>query len=388
MKYELKALEDLINKLRDNHTLKNAQDNIRIIEQEAKRTKQAIIHLLLLQKNETLLNTCFTIHILKLIEISDQLFDMTGNDTEHPGTLAILNLIGALKKAVPNLISRDIALPKAFRVIQGKQLAAEWLLMTDRLANIGAGTELIEIAGLPFEEFASLKIKLSWFHYTWLKQYLAELATIDFTKFDPYPSPEHLIHECLIRLDFNHPRFMAYCCKVIQQSADQYKSEELLILNMTKKLIGQFNMLSGESFYPKQQNIVKELYRWIDKEIEFRQVYDMAVFEAEGKKVPVNPYKYIYDMTLEQLAFWKKLQFDHKVFAIDNLETLSVKIAYNSSTKNKEVLSVGSITSKLYSKDSKVISPIYELVVAMFMTIQPIIELLQKMMEDLKPFMA
>ncbi|MFA6084672.1 hypothetical protein [Mucilaginibacter sp.] len=390
MKYELEKLEELVHTWTTDPALPALNEQHYLFREEVWRTKKAIIHNLLLQGNQTLLQTYFTVHMQKLVELSDKIFDITKQDTTHYSIAAILDLLGAVKKAVPALIDRDLALPKAFRIIQGKCLEIEWKQLRGRLSSIGATPELLEIAGLPFVEFTSLKLKLSWFHYVWLKQYLHELDNIDFAKYEPYPSAVHLIHECLIRLDFNHSRFMAYCCKVIRESTDQFEDprEQLLVLSMSKKIIKQYPMLSAEAFYQKKQSIIKDLIKWIDEETDFRSVYDLGIFASIGKKVPVNPYKYIYDMTLEQLAFWKKLQYDHKVFIEDNLDSFSIKIAYNSSTKNRDELSVGSITSKLYSKDYKVISPVYELVFAMLTTIQPIAEVLQKMLDDLKPFMA
>ena len=390
MNYELKKLEDLVNAWSTNPSMADLAGQQAAFVEEAWRTKKAIIHNVLLQENQTLLHTYFTVHMQKLVELCDRLFEIVEREPAHYAVTETLDLLYAIKKAVPALIDRSLALPKAFRVIQGERLFEKWNALVPKLTDIGASPELLEIASLPFEEFKSLKLKLSWFHYIWLKQYLHELETMDFAKFEPYPSAVHLIHEILIRLDFNHARFMVYCCKVIRDSAGAFEDpkEQLLVLSMSRKIVRQLPMISAEPFYQKKQSIIKDIVNWIDEETDFRSVYDLGIFTSIGKKVPVNPYKYIYDMTLEQLAFWKKLQYDHKVYIEDNLDSFSIKIAYNSSTKNKEELSIGSITSKLYSKDYKVISPVYELVYAMLMTIQPIAELLQKMLDDLKPFMA
>jgi hypothetical protein len=384
MKYELHPLEELVSDMITGPEIV-ATDNAAFL-QEVKRTEKAIIHNLLMKKSETQLRAGFTIHVQKLVELTDRIFEVCAfND---PKVTAVLGLLASLKKALPDLVDRNIPLPKAFRVVQGQRLKAEWDKLLPKLQEHIASPELLEIAALPFEEFTSLKIKMSWFHYTWLKQYLHELDHIDFSRFEPYPSAEHLIHECLIRMDFNHSRVTGYCCKVIRDSADRYKDEELLVLDMSKKIVSQLAILSMESFYPKQQSLVRELCRWVDMEIEFRGAYDLAVFAAAGKKIPVNPYKFIYDMTLEQLAFWKKLQLDHKVFIEDNIDTFGIKIAYNTGTKNKDDLSAHSVISKLYSKDTKVISPVYELVVAMIAYLQPTLELLLRMQADLKPFMT
>lgn len=387
MKYELETLEKMVN---STVTIPLTEEAAALFKDEAWRTEKAIIHNLLLQRNATLLRTYFTIHVQKLVDLCDRLFEAPEVTVTHPGITAILELLGALKKAVPNLIDRDIALPKAFRVIQGEVLSREWETLLPGFRELGFSEELLEIAALPFEEFSSLNRKLSWFHFTWLKQYLAELRGIDFDHFEPYPSAEHLIHECLIKMDFNHPRLIAYCSRVIKENADHFEGikEQLLVFSMSKKIVKQYTMLSAEPFYQKQPSALTGLCNWIDQEADFVNEYDLGIFAAIGRKVPVNPYKFIYDMNIEQLAFWKKLQYDHRVYVEKDLDSFSIKIAYNSSTKNKAELSVGSITSKLYTKDYKVISPVYEMVTAMMATIQPILELLQKMSDDIRPFMA
>jgi len=389
MKYELETLEKLVNSAVTGQSTKEKEGAI-LFKDEAWRTEKAIIHNLLLQRNTTLLRTYFTIHVQKLVDLSDRLFDAPDVMVSHPGITAILELLGALKKTVPNLIDRNIVLPRAFRVIQGEAMYSEWKSLLPTFRELGFSDELLEIAALPFEEFGSLNRKLSWFHFTWLKQYLSELRDTNFKSFEPFPSVDHLLTALLIRMDFNHPRLVVYCSRVVKENADSFESvkEQLLVLSKAKKIVKQFTMLSVEPFYQKQPGVVGGLCNWIDQEADFVKEYDQGVFAAIGQKVPVNPYKFIYDMNIEQLAFWNKLQYDHRVYMEKDLDSFSIKIAYNSSTKNKAELSVGSITSKMYTKDYRVISPVYEMVTAMMATIRPILELLQKMSDDLRPFMA
>jgi len=384
MKYELYTLEELVGDILTNPEIKDTADAVFL--SEVKRTEKAIIHNLLLQRSATQLRTGFTVHVHKLVEMTDRLFEVCA--FTDPKVTAVLGLLASLKKVLPDLVDRAIPLPKAFRVVQGNLLKEEWEKLLPRLAEHGAGAELLEIAFLPLEEFTALKIKLSWFHYTWLRQYLDELAGIDFTRFEPYPSAEHLIHECLIRMDFNHSRVTSYCSRVIRDSADKHKDEELLVLNMSKKIISQLPVMTLESFYPKQQTVVSELCRWIDKEIEFRGVYDLNIFKAVGKKIPVNPYKFIYDMTLGQLTLFKKMLHDHKVFPNDSVDDLGLKISYNCGTVNKKEVTLKSVMAKMYTKDSKVISPVYELIAEMIDNLAPTLELLIQMKTDLQPFMG
>lgn len=70
-------------------------------------------------------------------------------------------------------------------------------------------------------------------------------------------------------------------------------------------------------------------------------------------------------MKCNQLAFWKKLQYDHGVYEEGNLDVFCEKVAANFTSKGQDELSPSSIKSKLYSKDPAVIDHIEGLLVAM-----------------------
>ncbi|MES2458225.1 MAG: hypothetical protein V4594_21890, partial [Bacteroidota bacterium] len=290
-------------------------------------------------------------------------------------SLLVLNVLASMKKALPQLIGRDLPLPKLFRVVQCAFFVGEWAALVSGWSEIDADPLLLEIARLPVDEFCYSDRKLSWFHFVWLKKYIAELSGIDFNSFEPYPSAQYLIQEYMIRLNFNHIRFTGYCERVMRMNADRFatREEQVFVLQMARKVIGQLRDLSEEPFYDDGAGVKAELYGWIDLEIAFRSEFDAEVFLIQGEKVPVNRYKYVYSFKVDQLAYWQKLLLDHGIYVEESIGGLCDKTAYNSSTKNQEELSPGSIRSKLYSKDQAVIRPIYNV--------------LKDMLEDIEPFL-
>ncbi len=92
-------------------------------------------------------------------------------------------------------------------------------------------------------------------------------------------------------------------------------------------------------------------------------------------------------MTVDQLAFWQKLQYDHGLFDEPDLNIFSEKLAYNFSSANQGDLSAGSIKSKFYPKDYRIISPLYGKSKRMVETLQALLVMLEKMIAEMEPFL-
>ncbi|MES2458348.1 MAG: hypothetical protein V4594_22510 [Bacteroidota bacterium] len=378
MNYILKPFEKFVNTITSTPP-DQQQDRLLLYEQLAKKTERleaVMLKDLLSQQRIRMQSTYFNVHMQKLVMLCDQLFDYE-NDYQLPNefSLLVLEVLASMKKALPHLIGRELPLPKLFRVVQCPFFQREWEAVVAAWTRIEVDPLLMEIARLPVDEFCYSDRKLSWFHFVWLKKYLTELSGIDFSNFEPYPAAEYLIHDYMIRLNFNHIRFTGYCERVMQWHADQFseREQQLFVLNMAKKVIGQLRNLSDEPFYDDGAGVKEELYGWIDLEIAFRNEFDAEAFLIQGEKVPVNRYKYVYSFKVEQLAFFQKTLLDHGILMEENIGTLCEKTAYNCSTKNQEELSPGSIRSKLYTKEPSVIRPIYKLLKDIVEEIEPFI---------------
>lgn len=360
MSYKLETLEQMVEDWNIKHVPASDHDYSEMADQliiEVKRVEKIMIGHLLSLKNDTMLNSCLTIHIEKLSGICDKLYDKTKEKSGHNTVQPLLNLIELLRSLNPSLIGRDIALTKAFRTSQYETLLAQWKKIISEWGHLNVDPELFEVAFLPLKEFSDMSNEFSWFHYTWIKQYLSSLESINFEIYAPYPTPEYLISDHLALFNFNHNRFLAFCYRILQQRISRYqvKEDQLYFLGVAKKIIKPQPVISDTPFYQDKKSVKEELQQWIKEEIGFRSMFDASILENEGKLVPVNLYKFVYNMKGEQLAFWKKLQYDNGVYGEDNLHNFCAKVANNSSTRNTEDLSAKSIKSKLYQKDGLVL---------------------------------
>lgn len=391
MNYELEILEDIVNSWKQRvgnvgvQDLEEIKDRLQI---EMKRLEKLMISQLLSLRNETMVNSYFTIHMHKLSSLADRLYDGIAEGIDTGVVIPVLNLIDALRKIYPSLVTRDLILPNAFRAIHGTALLQQWDELTTSWQSLGIDKEILEVAFLPLEEFGDLSKKLSWFHYSWIQQYLSSLENLDFSNYKPYPAPGYLISDHLALFNFNHAAFISFCHRLLQQRINRHKQKEdqLYLLRVAKKVIKQQRIISDVPFFYDKKSVKEELLHWIKEETDFRSLFDTAILESEGKVVPVNVYKYVYNMKVDQLAFWKKLQYDNGVYAEDNLDVFSAKIAYNASTKTTEDLSAKSVKSKLYGKEDQVIKPIYELIEKMLDDMSPSYKLLLNMRDEIKNF--
>ena len=378
MKYLLKPIEKIVNYIINNS--KNRNTDIKelkiILRSEIDRIEVLMLEELLSEYSEPIKVDYFNINMQKLSVMCDRLYAYEWKELNSSETAElILNLIVIMKDALPRLIGRESSVPRLFRIKECPSLQKEWEIVREEWDHFSLDPALLEIAHLPIDEFYTNDRKMSWFHFMWLKKYLKGLAHIDFTTLRPYPKIEYFVYEHLIKMNFNHFRFAAYCEETIEHDLDTFteKIEQIYFLNMAKKIIGQIPVLSAEPFYSGIKTVKEELFQWIDLESEFRQHTDDQLITVKYNKKHVNTHKFKFNLTVEQLAFWQKLQFDNKIYEKENLDLFCEKVAYNSSTSNQEELSPGSIKSKLYSKNISLIRPIYGI--------------LEKMMAELKLFL-
>ena len=156
----------------------------------------------------------------------------------------------------------------------------------------------------------------------------------------------------------NYSRFTAFCYRRIKAKIEgKTSTEKSKALQTFKKNLRQLELLSNASFDSRKLTIVEELLKWINEEIES--------LDNDEIEVGSNPLKLNTTLRVLELAYWEKLQYDNGVYEEVNLDSLSEKIAFNFSSKFQEELSAPSIKSKFYPKERSIIQPIEELLVKM-----------------------
>jgi hypothetical protein len=256
------------------------------------------------------------------------------------------------------LTPQDPQLPLLLRKTKAEIFEAQWTMIQQQLISNGTDPLLIDIIGFAFGNFANAKTRPKWTNYRYMRVFLdalgdqAEIAETDL-----------LVH-LLIRLGYNYSRFTAYCYRWIRKHFEgknqDEKSRHLLTL---KKEIRQLEMLNVGDFDPRNQSIMDEVLKWIDEEL--------ISLKLEPNDAP-NHMKINTKLKVLELAYWGKLQYDNGVYDETNLDILSEKMAFNFSSKFQEELSAASIKSKFYPKDRAIIEPIEEILI--------------KMLEDVRQF--
>lgn len=334
---------------------------------EAARIETLVSSKLLALKNPTQVSTMLNMVLQKLIRICDSLFAINGSIS--PETQVVLDLLTAIKGIVPQSISPQLPLPKAFVTMQTLSFAAQWERLQQTFQVYIKDPLLIEIASLPVRAFIPEKGKLVWADYTWLRRFFEFVENIDWEHHDCGSAEEALI-SALIRLGYNHQRFLGYCYRVIKEKTDGKigRKAKLEELTRCKTLILQDVAISDLRYESRTEKVGDQLCSWVDAEI--RLVAQIEPDDA-GDSFK-NPYKFKHKLSVLATALWYKLQYDNDLFDEESLDVLAEKISRNCASKQQSDISSGSVKTKFYTKDT--------------VTIKTIEELLVKMLNDLRNF--
>jgi hypothetical protein len=327
---------------------------------EAKRIESLVGIRLLELKNPTQVTTMLNMVLHKLIRICDRVFDIEG--AVNPDTKVMLDLLSSIKSIVPLSISPGLTLPKGFVWQQAEKFKADWTGLQTDLAEQAIDPLLIEIAGLPVQAFGLDKGRLVWADYTWLRRFFEHMSNIDWAHHDCGSVEEALI-SALIRLGYNHQRFLGYCYRLIKEKTDAKigRKAKLEELTRCKTLILQDVAVSDLRYESRTEKVGDQLCSWVDAEMKL-----IAQVEPDDTGDTFkNPFKFRHKMSVLATALWYKLQYDHGVFDEDSLDVLAEKIARNCATKQQSDVSPGSVKTKFYTKDTATIKTVEELLVRM-----------------------
>lgn len=312
-----------------------------MLKNEVKRLERVLLLQLMALTNETQITTFLQINLSRLVSICNQLyFDGAG---EHYDAGLILELLEAIRKPANAYIPGNIELPKLFREQEGRNFAQQWQQIFTELDNNAVDGILAEIVGLPFNRFASEGDKLYWADFKYLKRYAYVLEKM----VAEMPPDEILLTDLLIGLGFNHSRFTAYHARQIRHRlSGQDNVVKRSILLQAKAKVSQVESLTAISFERNKIPVKDELMKWIDAEL---------LLYPETPQRPPNSHKLNTTFKAIELAFWRKLEYDHGIYEEANLDIFSEKIAGNFTTIGQDELSGPSIKSKFYTKEPAVV---------------------------------
>lgn len=344
MSYDLDLLETLATFLKNQPTL-NILDVP--LKEETRRIEKLILYQLMTLTNETQLRTYLQINLNKLVEICDDLY-LPGQENVSAAT--VLDLFNNVRKASGYIIPQDLEIPLLLRNRLSINFQTSWSYIRFKLDE-DIDPVLIEIVSFAFGNFANSVIRPPWSAVKYMNLLAETLLDL------PDRVDTTIIIYFLIKLGYNYSRFTVYCYRWIEHKLlNLSESSKIEVIINLKREFRQLELLSTENYDTRKINMVEELCKWLEEE----QVKLMA-----HRDVPANKMKLVSNLKVLQLAYWKKLQYDHGVYDEINLDVLSEKVAHNFSTKNQEEISAPSIKSKFYPKDRLVVQPIEGLLIRM-----------------------
>jgi hypothetical protein len=333
------SIEDEYGKIA-NHHLKN----------EVKHLEKAIVQNLQQIDNGTQRDAFHFNVISKLVNICDILY--CGSASIDANVQIILDLLTTIKAISPSEIYLNVELPKAFILIHERKFRNEWANNKNEMHRHQISGELIEIAGIPFEQFKLEKQSLIWSDFSWLNGYWAKLNIMDWEHADCGSKSEALI-SLLIGRNFNDERFFIFCKKYIQarMAVAPNKQMRLMDLALCEKLVLEDSHVAMTPFDAKAISISTRLVKWIKEEINY-----VATYERE-----IMPSKFTFRWSVEMIAFFFKLLHEKKIFGNITLERFSEIIAANCSSAGKEEFQASTIHSRFYKKDTELIKTVDKL---------------------------
>ena len=317
---------------------------------EAKRLEKSITHSLTTIENFTQRDTFHFNTLSKLVNICDLLYDITSSVNPH--TLVLINLLTAIRHILPNEIRPNLKLPKAFIALHQTELAESWLHHSSIMAKYHVPDRLIVIAGIPFKRFIEPKHQLLWCDFTWLKGYQAKLDILDWENAD-CNSPAEALLSLLIGRDFNDDRFFIYCKKYVTErtKAVTGKRNRLLAYAQCEKLVLEDTQIGMPPFDARANSVSTRLIKWIREEIDFVETHEREQSFA----------KFEFKWSAEMIACFFKLLHEKKVFGNMTLERLSIAIAANCSSIDKDEFQASTIHSRFYKKDIELLKALAKL---------------------------
>jgi len=345
----LKSIAEEIAVRQSPDTINETQADHRLLV-EARRLEKAIVSTLRTIDNFTQRDTYHNDTLAKLVEISDLLFE--AHNRISPDTKVLLDLMTAIRQILPGDISPLLRLSKAFLFIQKELIKTEWESYHKILLDHEIEPKLIAISAIPFQRFIQRKDKLYWGDYTWLKGYAAKLDAIDWENADCNSKTEALM-SLLIGRDFNHERFFVYCKKYIAARTGAFTTRlrKLQEFALCEKLVLEDTQAGLPAFNRYDNALSPRLLKWIREETD--AIKNAAAFEDAPQKVEFN-------WDVDTTSVFYKYLMDNGVTKKIDLKTYAKQIAATVSTVGKEDIRWETIHKRLYSKDEKYLTKIFE----------------------------
>ncbi|SEN01075.1 hypothetical protein SAMN05216436_11096 [bacterium A37T11] len=290
------------------------------------------------------------IQLERIVDLDNELFAAT---EDKQAVLPYCHLMHRLNEHLlrnTNHSANEVApLSHSYRIMTADQLTNRWAVIRRGLEEQGCSITLLDLCEKPLHLLSAMHVRYRQHDHRYLEQYLDKLEKVTGVSETP-------LIEALIRLDMNSSRVFTYIANKLNATYAQLGTpeEQLQWLDEQERYFGQFGLVSSLSYRPEGNKLLDELKGWVEDRLALawtRSPADEDEWEDEAG-LAANNQTIKRNMNVTELAVFEKMLYDLGLTTERNLETLSIKLSKNFSSRERNHLQAHSILKKFNVRDN------------------------------------
>lgn len=368
MSYELEVLEEIIKEIfaepheKVSSPTKDTEWTSRI-KHEIERIKRAFIKVSFSLQNDKYIELYIQHHQTAIIHLWDSIINIQDNtsssqkDIHHLLHTKLCELLAFVEKHFSRYFDLSAKIPESYKNIAARDFESRLSKLIKDLKKKNLSIGLISILTESFKDFIENKeTKVSFRKLIYLKEFFKEMTEISKSE-NTNKSLERSICASMIYLNYNSPKFINHCAKVIKENYQERAtlSAQLEKLSHYLKIINQQQEKPGFSYKHSQKSLKVQLSEWVIEEIIFLEKKQQLSFSFKSEKLiessPTKDFKIHTESSVPQVAYFVRILMETGF--IKNQSTIDVIRFFSSNirTNRTESISQDSFRSKFYNTE-------------------------------------
>jgi hypothetical protein len=281
------------------------------------------------------------VSVYRLTRLADRLSIPSGELDSYAGELVdlLIDLVGPVWEPVIS----ELTLPRLLVSIKSTEFGKLILELENLMLAAGLDIALIEVVLFPFKSFGGSGTA-TWHSLHYLEGYAVSLKSMSFGgRFT-----ECMLIELMVSLNMNDARLAIFYDGFLKKMMDGLGVQDCLNLVQGElKRIGIFPEHDENGAFARGAPAKSQLVGLLELEL--------LGLQREVDDKTIQPKKIQTDLNVQELSLWQKLQLDQGIYLSENLDDFVQGVASGFAAKGRDDLSPGSIKSKLYARDPRVL---------------------------------
>jgi hypothetical protein len=367
MQHELHSIESLLNVVIGKICAEDLTDDYlqeveNIIADEQERIKSVFDEKLILGGDNATAGCYFAFHQTILVKLLDQTFEPGLPSDTLWQCRTILAIIRRALEDLLTYIKTNCLQHFNYRQRVPKRLLAAWLgKIADNLRALEAkyscaagNRELIDIALNPFKNLDVRRSDLSYCELEYYELVQYRLLSLDTSGADQTILRQDIC-ECLMRVNYNCPLFVAYYTNQFQRilMTCETLSDRVDQASYFYKVVGQIKIETHLAFELSAPNVKEQVLDWLSHERDYLQEKWKLQTSCppQGDALRAD-FKVTFDLSVSQVAFLIRTFVETGVIQNKNTSELIRFIIRFVKTKKSETISLDSFRTKFYNTES------------------------------------